>query len=44
MKKLIFTIATLCLASSSLFASVPVVTNPESGAWPPLAMVAHLIK
>jgi len=44
MKKLIFNLALLCLASSSLFASVPVVTNPESGAWPPLAMIAHLVK
>ncbi len=44
MKKLIFAVATLCLASSSLFASVPVVTNPESGAWPPMAMIAHLLR
>jgi len=44
MKKLIFAFAVLSLASSSLFAAVPVVVNPESGAWPPLTMIAHLVK
>lgn len=44
MKKLILTLGALCLASSSLFAQIPPVTNPESGAWPPLAFIAHLVK
>jgi hypothetical protein len=46
MKKLIFAFATLCLASSSLFAQVPVCPDPTKGDWPPpvamvLALFAH---
>lgn len=41
MKKLIFTLAVLCLASSSLFASLPV-PDPNKGDWPVTTVIEGL--
>ncbi len=40
MKKLLFLTAALCLVSSSLFAVIPIVTDPDKGDWPVTRVVS----